>query len=100
MGTLERDNYPFKSKYTNEIEYRKDDASALASVDRSRVNKMLGGEEGLLKIMKKAKTHKVKIITDALARISSSRHHRKYKELLLHYLDEDGRVHICYGTDG
>lgn len=100
MGTLERDNYPFLNNYSNEIEYRKEDASPLASVDRSRANKMLGGEEGLKKIMLKAKTHKVKIITDALARISSSRHSRKYKDLLLNYLDEDGRVHICYGTDG
>ena len=100
MGTLERDNYPFKNRYSNETEYRKDDASALASVDRSRANQMLGGEEGLKKIVKKAKSHKVNIITDALARISSSRHHRKYKDMLLRYLDEDGRVHICYGTDG
>jgi len=63
-------------------------------------NKMLGGEQGLKRITDKAKSCKVKIITDALARISSSRHNRKYKKLLLHYLDEDGRVHICYGTDG
>jgi len=69
-------------------------------VDRSRANKMLGGDEGLEKILAKAKEHKVKVITDALARISSSRHSRKYKDMLLRYLDEDGRVHIAYGTDG
>jgi len=50
--------------------------------------------------VRSAKEHKVKIIVDSLARISSSRHHRKYKDLLLTYLDEDGRRHICYGTDG
>ena len=50
--------------------------------------------------MSKAKDNKVKIITDALARISSSRYSKKYKDLLLQYLDEDGRVHVCYGTDG
>lgn len=50
--------------------------------------------------MHRAKENRVKIIVDCLARISSSRHHRKYKDLLLNYLDEDGRVHICYGTDG
>jgi hypothetical protein len=38
MGTLERDNYPFTNTYSNQTEYRKDDASALASVDRSRSN--------------------------------------------------------------
>ena len=50
--------------------------------------------------MSKAKQNKVKVITDALARISSSRYSKKYKDLLLKYLDEDGRVHQCYGTDG
>jgi len=61
---------------------------------------MLGGSQGLKKVVQEAKENKVKIIVDSLARISSSRHHRKYKNLLLHYLDEEGRRHICYGTDG
>jgi hypothetical protein len=100
MGTLERDNYPFLNKYSNDTEYRKDDASPLAAIDRSTVNQMLGGDEGLANVMKAAKNNNVKIIVDSLARISSSRHHRKYKDLLLNYLDEDGRRHICYGTDG
>jgi hypothetical protein len=99
MGTLERDNYPVNQVNTH-TEYRRDDASALACVDRSRPNKMLGGEKGFMGVMRSAKKNQVKIITDCLARISSSRHHRKYKNLLLHYLDEDGRRHICYGTDG
>lgn len=47
MGTLERDNYPFMSSYSNNVEYRKEDASPLAATDRSRANKMLGGDEGL-----------------------------------------------------
>lgn len=93
MGTLERDNYPFVNNYNNETQYRKDDASALAVVDRSRPNKMLGGHDGLNRIMKTAKNNRVKVITDALARISSSRYSKKYKNLLLQYLDEDGRVH-------
>jgi hypothetical protein len=50
--------------------------------------------------MNRAKKEKIKIIVDCLARISSSRHHKKFRDLLLHYLDEDGRRHICYGTDG
>jgi len=100
MGTLERDNYPFQSSYSNGTDYRKDDASPLAAIDRSIANRMLGGDEGLSRIVRTAKEHRVKIIVDSLARISSSRHHRKYKDLLLNYLDEDGRRHICYGTDG
>lgn len=100
MGTLERDNQPFNHKYNERTEYRRDDASAQASVDRSMPNKMLGGEQGLRGIMRAAKHHRVKIIVDSLARISSSRHNRKYNKHLLHYLDEDGRRNICYGTDG
>ena len=61
---------------------------------------MLGGEEGFQRVVKRAKSEGIKVIVDCLARISSSRHHRKFKDLLLHYLDEDGRRRICYGTDG
>ena len=42
----------------------------------------------------------MKVIIDCLARISSSRNHRKYRDLLLNYLDAEGRRKICYGTDG
>jgi len=100
MGALERDNYPFLNKYTNEVDFRKDDASALAAIDRSKINQMLGGDQGLAGVVQAAKKNKIKIIIDSLARISSSRFHRKYKSLLLNYLDEDGRRHIAYGTDG
>ena len=100
MGALERDNYPQKTPGSTVVDYRKDDAAPLASVERSRVNKMLGGEEDFKLLMDTAKSNNVRIITDCLARISSSRHHRKYKDLLLRYLDEDGRIHLCYGTDG
>ena len=100
MGTLQRDNYPFTNKYTNQTEYRKDDASPLAVTSRNQANKMLGGDEGLQAIVTKAKSRNIKIIVDSLARISSTRHHRKYKDLLLNYLTEDGRRDICYGTDG
>ena len=61
---------------------------------------MLGGEQGFLRVVQKAKTEGLKVIVDCLARISSSRHHRKFKDLLLHYLDNEGRRRICYGTDG
>ena len=61
---------------------------------------MLGGEAEFERVVKKAKQNDIKVIVDCLARISSSRHHRKFKDLLLHYLDKDGRRRICYGTDG
>ena len=72
----------------------------MAVTTRDTANKMLGGDIGLKAIVEKAKKRNVKIIVDSLARVSSSRHHRKYKDLLLHYLNEDGRREICYGTDG
>lgn len=61
---------------------------------------MLGGDEGFKLLMQQAQKSKMKIIIDCLTRISSSRNHRKYRDLLLHYLDEEGKKRICYGTDG
>lgn len=100
MGVLERDNYPFLNKNINEIEFRKPDAAPLAITCRSVSNNMLGGDDGFKKVMHQAQKSKMKIVIDCLTRISSSRPHRKYRDLLLYYLDEDGRKKICYGTDG
>lgn len=61
---------------------------------------MLGGQGGFESLMARAKRENIKIIVDSMARVSSSRHHRKFRSLLLNYLDEDGRRNICYGTDG
>jgi hypothetical protein len=100
MGALERDNYPFVNKMTNEVEFRNSDANPLAITCRQTTNKMLGGDEGFRRVMKQAKESKMKIVIDCLTRISSSRSHRKYRHLMLHYLDENGIKKICYGTDG
>lgn len=51
MGVLERDNYPFLNKMTNEVEFRKDDANPLAITCRQTANKMLGGDEGFKRVM-------------------------------------------------
>lgn len=55
MGTLARDNHPFKSSYSDNIEYRKDDASPMAVTTRDTANTMLGGDIGLKAIVQKAK---------------------------------------------
>ena len=99
-GVHERDNYPFLNKVTDQIEFRKDYTSPYAITARDTANKMHGGEEGFKRVMSEAKRNKIKVLVDCLARISSSRNHRKYRELLLNYLDEEGRRKICYGTDG
>ena len=100
MGVLERDNNPIFNKAMNEYQFKKPDANPLAITCRNVANNMLGGDEGFKRVVTKAKENKVKIVVDCLTRISSSRHHKKYRDLLLHYLDQDGKKHICYGTDG
>ena len=105
MGVFQRDNCPMygtakESFGDTRQQYRKENASALAVTSRDIPCEMLGGEAGFISLVKRAKKEGVKVIVDCLARISSSRHHRKFRDLLLHYLDEDGRRHICYGTDG
>ena len=50
--------------------------------------------------MEKAKELKIKIFLDLLARISSSRYSKKYKNLNLNYLDETGKVQVLYGCEG
>lgn len=107
MGVFERDNCPIRGSATtafrgeyNKKQYRKEDASALAITSREEPCKMLGGASAFNGLMQEAKRSDVKIVVDCVARISSSRHHRKYRDLLLSYLDEEGRRRICYGTDG
>jgi hypothetical protein len=51
MGVLERDNLPLFNKDLNVTEYKKVDASALAITCRDAANKMLGGNEGLKRVM-------------------------------------------------
>lgn len=100
MGALERDNYPVLNKENGKVEYKKESSSQLAITCREVPCVMLGGDEEFKKLMSTAKNNKLKIIIDCVSRISSSRHHRKYKDLLMYYLDEEGRRKICYGTDG
>lgn len=107
MGVFQRDNCPVTGSATQSFrgelgktQYRKEDASALAVTSRDSPCEMLGGWKGFSSLMRKAKENDLKIVVDCLTRISSSRHHRKYKDLLLNYLDNEGRRHILYGTDG
>ena len=80
--------------------YKRADAAPLAVTDRVTPCEMLGGEQGFKRVVAKATEKGIKVIVDCLARISSSRHHRKFRELLLSCLDEQGIKRICYGTDG
>lgn len=55
MGVLERDNYPFLNQVNNEVEFRKENASALAITCRETPNKMHGGDEDFKRVVKQAK---------------------------------------------
>jgi len=44
MGTLERDNCPFKKMYTDVVEHGKEDTSPMAVTTRDTANRMLGGD--------------------------------------------------------
>ncbi len=61
---------------------------------------MLGGNRQLQEVVGLADSLGVKIIVDCVARISSARAHRRYKDLILRCLDEKGAEKYCYGTDG
>lgn len=101
MGVLERDNGTMIDEDTGDIkDVRRPNANPLAITDRSVANKMLGGDKALLKMLDEAQKLKMKVLVDCLARISSSRPHRKYTKTLLYTLDSDGKRTLCYGADG
>jgi len=101
FGVLERDNGVVYDEALEEIkEIQRPKASPLAITDRSFPSRILGGHSGFNTLMAEAKRAKIKILVDCLSRVSSSRIHRKYKSSLLHILDGDGRLTLCYGTDG
>ena len=50
--------------------------------------------------MKTARDFKMKIILDGLAKVSSSRPNKIYKDKFVYTLDENGKLCIFYGSDG
>jgi hypothetical protein len=105
MGVFERDNCKVLGTASEVFSSSKgmmqrEDAPVLAVTSRETPCEMLGGWPGFKSVMAQAKSHSVRVVVDCLARISSTRHHRKYRHLLLHHLDQEGRKNICYGTDG
>lgn len=101
MGALERDNQIIIDDDTNEIlDVNNSEASPMAVTCRASISKFLGGENDFNSLIKTAKNLSMKIIIDSLTRISSSRPHRKYRKILLNTLDKNGKMTICYGSDG
>ena len=101
MGALERDNEIAYDEETGiPIDIGNDKASPMAVTSRSNISSLLGGEKAFKSLMNKAHRLQMKVIIDSLSRISSSRAHRKYRSILLRYLDPQGKMQICYGSDG
>ena len=101
MGALERDNEIAYDEQTGEfIDIGNDKASPMAITSRCNISSLLGGGHDFESLINKAHGLSIKIIIDSLSRISSSRAHRKYRDILLRYLDSQGKMQICYGSDG
>ena len=101
MGALERDNNIGYDEESGEvIDIGNYEASPMAVTSRCNISSLLGGNKAFKSLMDKAHKLKIKIIIDSLSRISSSRAHRKYRNVLLRYLDGQGKMQICYGSDG
>ena len=101
MGALERDNEIAYDEETGKvIDIGKTDASPMAITNRGSISSLLGGDENFKSLVDKAKRLNIKIIIDSLCRISSSRSNRKYRNVLLRYLDSNSKLQLCYGSDG
>ena len=101
MGALERDNNIIYDEATGTpIDIGNDNACPMAVTSRNNVSSLLGGEDSFISLMNKAHKLSMKIIIDSLSRISSSRAHRKYRNILLRYLDQSGKTQLCYGSGG
>ncbi len=61
---------------------------------------MLGGKLAFKDLSNKANSLGMRIIVDCLTRISSSRAHKKYKDLQIYQLDNQGKKTTVFGSDG
>ena len=91
MGALERDNG---------MQGENPKASPFAVTCRQSPCKMLGGDKDFRGLMREAKTVGMRILVDCLARVSSTHYHRRYKGQEFYVMNENGRLEVCYGTDG
>ena len=100
MGALERDNGVTINSKTKLKSFKRPNASPLAITSRNTPNTMLGGSSSFAEMIQKSKKENVKIIIDSLTRVSSARHHNKYRGTFLESLDDEGKLNVCFGTDG
>ena len=101
MGALERDNdISYDEETAEPIDIANKESSPMAITNRTKISSLLGGDKAFKSLMMKCKKLSIKVILDSLSRVSSSRANRKYRDVLLRYMDNKGKIQICYGTDG
>ncbi|KAL4507061.1 hypothetical protein ABPG72_001854 [Tetrahymena utriculariae] len=100
MGALERDNGIYLDEQTKQFNVKRPEVSPLSITCRSTPNSMLGGKQSFKELTKKASELGMRIIVDCLTRISSSRAHKKYRNLIIHSLDQQGKQTPVFGSDG
>ena len=100
MGALERDNGISYDEKTGEVlDIASEEASPMATTTRTRISSLLGGEKEFKALMEKASKSHIKIIIDFVANVSSSKANRKYRNILLKYLDSKGRMQNMNNND-
>ena len=100
MGIHERDYCITEDPKTHIKIVKKKDACPLAIIDRRAVSTLLGGPEEFKSLVKVSKERNVEIVVDCLTRVSGAHSHKRYRNLMLHMIDHEGRRNIAYGTDG
>ena len=81
------------------LDIANEEASPLAITTRTRISSLLGGEKEFKALMDKANKNHIKIIIDFSPNVSSSKSDRKYRHLLLKYLDGKGRIQNMMNND-
>ena len=101
MGALEGNYKIEKDPLTGKFKpVRRDGLNPMAVTDRTSVSTFFGGNEEFKKLIDVAKEKKIKVLLDCVARVSSARPNRRYKDLLLHSITDDGKEIPAFGGEG
>jgi len=101
LGALERDYGGILDKSTGKKkDFSRKDPSPIAVTCRKSVSSVLGGVEDFKGLIGAAKEKNIEILVDCVTRVSSSRYNRRYRDLLLQFADEDGKLTLAYGGEG
>ena len=98
QGVLARDSGRVETdSQTGEIKAERPHASPWAVTDRASPCELLGGKS-FSEVTSTARRKGIHTIVDAVAQLSSTRKHRKYKDQMLFYVDTAGVKRLMYAT--